>query len=226
DTSPSQSKQKPKSKKAEKKEAALKKSAPKKSYDEDLGETEKRYAAAKSVKMAVKKSLILSVLERTDVYDGLFFLSGTEKLRLEFEKPVKSVAVVNGKDFWVIEYPPEDVDDKVRVLKSTLGEKSQSQILVTSLMGRGRILDHFAVESKKKKDGKIVFKMKATGDNSEIKNLELVLSEGDRLINEINYEDELENKTKFEFSNIEFDSDVPDKLFKYSPPKGAEINQL
>ncbi len=202
------------------------KAEPKKSYDSDLSETEKKYAAAKSLKMNVKKSLILSVLERTDVYEGLFYLSGTEKLRLEFEKPVKSVAVVNGKEFWVIEYPPADVDDKVRVLKSTMGEKSQSQVMVASLMGRGKILDHFTVESKKKKDGKIVFKMKPVSPESEVKNLELVLSDDEKIINEINYEDELENKTKFEFSNIEFDSDVPDKLFKYSPPKGAEISQL
>lgn len=207
------------------KEAKAKKEKPKKAYDSDLSETEKLYAAAKSVKMAVKKSLILSVLERTDTYEGIFFLSGTEKLRLEFEKPVKSIAVVNGKEFWVIEYPPADVDDKVRVLKSTLGEQSQSQVLVTSLMGRGKILDHFSVESKKKKDGKITFKMKATVPG-EINKLELVVSVDDKLINEISYEDELENKTKFEFSKVEFDSDVPEKLFKYAPPKGAEISQL
>lgn len=203
-----------------------KKAAAEKLYDADLGEVEKRYAAAKSVKMDVKKSLILSVLERTDVYDGQFFLSGKEKLRLEFEKPVKSVAVLNGKDFWVIEYPPADVEDKVRVLKSTLGEKSQSQVLVTSLMGRGRILDHFKIESKKKKDGKLVFGMKPSGPATEITSLELTVNEADKLIAEISYEDELENKTKFEFSGIEFDTDVPEKLFKYSPPKGAEISQL
>jgi outer membrane lipoprotein carrier protein len=203
-----------------------KKVRPAKAYDEDLGEIEKRYAAAKTVKMDVKKSLILSALERTDIYEGRFLLSGKEKLRLEFEKPVKSVAVLNGKEFWIIEYPPADVDDKVRVLKSTLGEKSQSQVLITSLMGRGRILDHFSIEKKKKKDGKIIFAMKPTGSASEIINLELVVNEADKLIAEMSYEDELENKTKFEFSKVEFDSDMPEKLFTYAPPKGAEISQL
>jgi outer membrane lipoprotein-sorting protein len=203
-----------------------KKEEKKSQVDQELSEVEKKYAAAKSVSMDVKKSLILSLLERTDVYDGRFFLSGKDKLRLEFEKPVKSIAVLNGKEFWVIEYPPADTNEKVRVLKSSMGEKSQSQVLITSLLGQGRILDHFTIESKKKNDGKITYKLKAAAEITEVQNLELVVDEEKKLITELAYQDELENRTRFEFSKIEFDGDVPEKLFTFSPPKGAEVSHL
>jgi outer membrane lipoprotein-sorting protein len=217
-------------KKTESKKAAVKADAgtPKKTEktDEDLINVENKYSQAKSVSMDVKKSQILSLLERTDVSEGRFYLSGKEKLRLEFDKPVKTVTVLNGKEFWVIEYPPKDVEDKIRVLKSTLGEKSQSQVLVTALLGRGRIHDHFKLDSKKKKDGNIIFKLKALGSMDEVKNLELTVNEESRLITEVSYEDELENKTRLEFTNVEFDGSVPEKLFTYAIPKGAEVNNL
>jgi outer membrane lipoprotein carrier protein len=176
--------------------------------------------------MDVKKSLILSLLERTDVYDGRFYLSGKEKLRLEFEKPAKSVVVLNGQEFWMIEYPPKDVEDKVRVLKSELGEKSQSQILVTSILGRGNLQENFKVESKTKKGGKIIFKLKPVEAISDVKNLEVIVDENKKIIVGVSYDDDLDNKTKFEFSKVEFDADLPDKLFTFAPPKGAEINHL
>ena len=192
-----------------------------------LKATVKKYSNGDSIKIDLIKIAKLKMLNRVDEYKGHAFLKGKDKLRIEFSEPIKSIAVLNGKRAWVIEYPPKDVDDKIRISKFNLAKTpGQSQLLVTSILSSGNLLKTFKVEKKSDVDGKISYALTPKKPVEEFKSLSMVIDEKKQEITEIKYFDPIDNETTFSFLNTSFGVEVASSLFEYSAPKGAEVNEF
>jgi outer membrane lipoprotein-sorting protein len=192
-----------------------------------LKETVKKYSNGDSIKIDLIKVSKLKMLNRVDEYKGQAFLKGKNKLRIEFSEPIKSVAVLNGKRAWVIEYPPKDVDDKVRISKFNLAKTpGQSQLLVTSILSSGNLMKTFKVEKTSSLDGKIGYSLTPKKPVEEIKALSMVIDEKKQEITELKYFDPIDNETTFTFVTTSFGANLAASLFEYSAPKGAEVNEF
>ena len=190
-------------------------------------ETIKKYSKGESIKIDLIKTAKLKMLNRVDEYKGLAFLKGKSKLRIEFFEPVKSIAVLNGKRAWVIEYPPKDVDDKVRVSKFTLSKTpGQSQLLITSILSSGNLLKTFKVEKNSDTHGRLTYVLTPKKPMEEIKSIGLVIDQKKKEISEIKYLDPIDNETTFKFTKTSFGMELAPSLFEYSVPKGAEVNEF
>lgn len=195
--------------------------------EDPLKATVQKYSKGDSIKIDLVKVSKLKMLNRVDEYKGQAFLKGKNKLRIEFSEPIKSIAVLNGKRAWVIEYPPKDVDDKVRISKFNLAKSpGQSQLLVTSILSSGNLLKTFKVEKTSSADGKVAYSLTPKKPVEEIKALSMVIDENKKEITELKYFDPIDNETTFTFVTTSFGADLASSLFEYSAPKGAEVNEF
>lgn len=189
-----------------------------------LDQTLEKYSRAKSVQMDVKKELKLALLDRTESSEGKATMMGKEKIRLEYTTPVKSIAVVNGQKGWVIEYPPADIQDVVRVLRFSWSKKDKKKFLLASLLNSGTLNESFKLSKKTDLNGVLVFDFLPKKKDEEVKRLKISVK--DNIISELEYLDPLNNKTKFNFSNVEFDKKIETSAFDLKIPKGAEVTDL
>ncbi len=190
----------------------------------EIEKTLSRYVKAKSVKMDLKKELKLALLDRVESSQGQILLAGKQKVRLEYVTPARSVAVINGQKGWVMDYPPKDVQDVVRVLKFSWNKRDKNKFLLASLLTEGSLSSNFLLKKKTVEKDVLTFQFKPKKENQEV--LDLVLSVRDKMISELSYLDTLGNKTTFRFSNVVFDKEVLESEFELKIPKDAEVTQM
>lgn len=186
----------------------------------------KKYAAAKSIRMDVKKELDIPILNKKRTYKGKLFLEGPNKIRLELNGASSSVAYVNKDKVWVVELPAEGSGEKERATKLSLTDKNQNQMWITSLLKRGELLKNFVVTSSKVSGDSEKFSLKSTNNKYEVKDLKISVRKSDSVITALSYKDELNSKVSFEFTDIQFDKNFSEDLFTYKPPKGAEVSEM
>ena len=60
----------------------------------------------------------------------------------------------------------------------------------------------------------------------ELKRAQITVSEKKKLITELRYWDDLDNETFYKFEKTKFNQSLDKKLFKYTPPKDADVMAL
>jgi len=186
-----------------------------------LNHTLEKYTGPSMVEMDVEKEIKLSVIGRTKIHKGHIYLA-RGKVRIEFEKPNKSLVVLDGKHTWVVTYPPEEFGGPVQVARS----KAEQGKNIISLVSEGRFLEFFEVVGKTKEKGSVVFEFKPKADIDEFKKVFVFVNPTKKVFELIKYKDQLENEIKYVFTNTAFQKKIKKKLFVYVPPKDAEVMHL
>jgi outer membrane lipoprotein carrier protein len=193
----------------------------------ELREIEKKYSQTSALSARVQKSLKLKMMDQEKKYEGLLEIKKPGMFRLEFEKPEKSLAITDGKMIWVATYPTDpDIDNTIRVIRSTNPERIQSQALIGVLLGRGSLLNEFNITSVKKEKENTTYILEPKTKTDDVKKLQLNVNSKKKEINEIKYWDNLDNETVLTLDNTKFDQDIKPDRFQYTIPKGAEVQDL
>lgn len=188
-----------------------------------LKEVEDHYRNADSIKMDVSKKLKLKLLQKEKKSSGLIHVKKGGRFRWETKEPEHSLILVDGKFVWLVDYPP-DKDEKLTILKAANPKRSQPHALVAFLMGKGHISDEFKVKEENQiGKGRVRLSLEPKDKNSQIEKLQLILNPDKKTIDEVSFDDSVGNTTYVEFSNIEFDKEISESLFKFVPPKDAEV---
>jgi outer membrane lipoprotein carrier protein len=198
---------------------------PKERENDILNEVQEKYSKAKSIKMEVEKELTLSALRKTKKSSGNLSLASNGKFRLEMKEPDKSLIVIDGQNIWVVQYP-EFKSEKTQVMHSKLKEQLKSQVLLSFLMGQGKIKKHFKILNQKEDDGTTIIKLEPKDEGTDLKNIELQVDSDEKIINKISYKDSLDNEISYKFSNNKFEDKTKASLFKFKPPKDAEVTEM
>lgn len=185
-----------------------------------------RYSTADTIKMDVVKITRLKLLGKERTSEGQILVKKTGRLRWDTSKPNKALVLLDGKTIWLVDYPI-DPEDKITVLKAANPKKSQPQTVVAFLLGRGHISKNYSVEGKPKlENGVASYKLKSKRSETQLKNLFIRISENDKTITHMIFEDNLDNETELNFKNIEFNLPVEDKQFVFKPPKNADVTNI
>lgn len=185
------------------------------------------YQKSPAVTAKVEKEVTFALLGEQKKSSGrMDFSKG--RLRLEIDKPDPSLIVMNKKVIWVVTPTPEELGGKTQVLKISSQEMSkQSKAPLAVLLGKKEAWDNFKVKSSQTNNGTLALTLVPTKPNvvGEIVSMQIEVSNKEKVLKMLSYKDELDNETKFIFSNTKLDAKVDDKLFIYSPPKNAEITE-
>lgn len=179
------------------------------------------------VSMQVKKKISSEFMMRPKESEGeLYFSKG--KIRLSIEKPDPSLLILNGDDIWLEEKQPEEFGGTIQVshYKSSKAEKASA--LLALLFGKSEIWNEFELSDKKVRDTTTSFTLNPKDKSRlNITELRVALDEGQpHRLKAVSFSDELNNLTEYEFSKIKTQKSAKSKLFKYTPPKGAEVTRF
>jgi outer membrane lipoprotein carrier protein len=190
-----------------------------------LGEVEKHYKSAQSIRMDVSKNLKLKLLDREKKSKGTIQVKKGGFLKWETEEPNHSLVLSDGKYIWLVDYESGE-EDKPNIIKAANPKKSQPHAVVALLLGEGRISDDFKVIKEKTEGEMVNIDLKPRHDSAQINWLKITVDKNKSEIEKLSFEDAVGNITELDFKNIQFDSKIDEKIFKFIPPKGSEITVL
>lgn len=191
----------------------------------DLDQITKKYRQSNYVKMDVKKQVRSEVLGKETDYTGVIYLS-KNKFRWNTTKPERSEVIFDGETIWSIQFPPEELPGPVQVAKSKLSKNSKRQIFISTLFAENGIDKNFKI-SKQEKNGDLVqFYLLPLSKELGVQALNVTANVKSKKITALFFEDDLGNKTQLNFENIEFFTKPAKEIFKYSPPKDAQVTNL
>ena len=186
------------------------------------------YQSEPSVTMNVRKTVYSSILEDLKKSEGHLKLS-KGKLRVQINKPDKSLIVMDGDSLWLASYPPKDLGGDVQVSKISMDKvKHQEKSLLSLLFGNTNYLNKFRLvepplSQTKRQYTLLPHDLKNEG---EIKKIQIELDADNKKIIGIKYWDQLDNWTDYQFSHIRFPKKANPKDFVYTPPKGVDVTEF
>lgn len=184
-----------------------------------------KYNASNLVTMKVSKTVKSELLDKETEYLGTISLS-KEKFRLDTDTPDKAMVLFDGKTMWNIQYPPKEFGGNPQVLKSKLGKKNHSQILLSALLNKASLKKNFKVTQESSTKSDLVITVVPLTNDLTVKDVELTVDTKYKIIRLISYNDDVGNQTTMTFSEVKFPSVIPKNLFKAQIPKDAQVTEL
>lgn len=179
-----------------------------------------RYRKAPAIQANVKKTVVQEVMGTSHESEGKFYFS-KGKLRLDIEKPEKSILVYDGKNIWLESRLDESTVEVSRIRNS---EIKKSDSLLSALFNRADVLKNFKLLKTTDRNGRRTFAFAPIDDKkTEVRHLEVTIKDQD--ISRISYKDAMENQVSFEFLNLS-EGKAPTSKFTYTPPKGANVTEF
>jgi chaperone LolA len=186
-----------------------------------------KYQSAQGTKSIIQRTIKITMLDQTKSSSGELSLS-KGRLRMEINSPDETTVVYDKKLVWVVTPTPKELGGKLQVLKiKTSDIDKQNQAPIALLLGDQNAWNLFKVKSQKKTGDllNVVLTKKKKSDVG-VQGIELEVNVKDSTIQSLAYSDELENQTKFDFSKTDFSAKLPNSLFTYTPPTGAEVTEF
>ncbi|MBK9324606.1 MAG: outer-membrane lipoprotein carrier protein LolA [Bdellovibrionaceae bacterium] len=191
-----------------------------------LKSVSKKYRGSKMIKIATEKKVTSELMGKTTVYAGHVYLA-RGKFRWENDSPDESLLLFDGENIWNVQYPPKDLGGSIQVAKAKLSKNTQSQILISMLIGREPIDKNFEITSETRSEqGVLDVELKPRSQDVRVKQLHLGIDIASKEIRKISYKDDVDNSTVIEMKKTEFLKSEKRSLFKYKVPKDAQVTNL
>lgn len=189
-----------------------------------LKDLSKHYRDAALVEMNVEKRVKSELLGKQTIYQGKIFLM-KGKFRWENTIPEKTLLVFDGNTIWSEQTPPKEFGGPVQVAKGKVDRKTSSQVLISSLLG-AELEKNFKVLKNTKEGDLLLLELAPVKPDPAFKVLNVKIDSSEKTLEEVAYEDDIGNLTTLKFSGIQFQKKSKPQLFKYQPPKGAQVTDL
>ncbi len=181
--------------------------------DEVIQAVENNYRNLTDLTAKVTQKNFLKSLDKTQTFEGAFYLKKPGRLRLDYTNG-QSI-VVDGKEAWFYSKKSEEV------IKRTFTDFAHANIPVAFLLGAGKIRDDFDVAQPDPKIPRLL-ELIPKKSGGVLKKLRIEADEAG-LITKLFIFDRSGNVTELLFTDIRENAGVADRLFKFSVPKGTEI---
>ncbi|HPI40076.1 MAG TPA: outer membrane lipoprotein carrier protein LolA [Pseudobdellovibrionaceae bacterium] len=190
-----------------------------------FSEVFKKYNKSSLVSMDISKKVKSEILGTEKIQTGKLYFSN-EKFRITFFEPQKEMIIYDGKTLWTEQILGSSASEKIQVGKLKITEANKSQILLSVLFDNMFFLKNFKRISTVKKGNLFIYSFKPLNSDLNILKLSMSVQDIDQSIVSITYEDDLNNQTELDFLNVIFSTQKQPDLFKYNPPKKAEVSNL
>lgn len=189
---------------------------------EDIG---KMYRDAGSVQMSIVKSDKNELLGSEKQSSGVIQQkSGNVHIVLEAESSETTTIIVNKDQFWMIKPPPPQFKEaKTQVISAKRSGPGWSQQILLRLLSNNSFSEDFELVEQKERGGSIALTLKTKDKKSTTSDIELVVDKTSLWIQKLGYKMDNGNRTDITVSSTKFNVPVDKNLFKYKPPKNAQV---
>ncbi|HET6725768.1 MAG TPA: outer membrane lipoprotein chaperone LolA [Gammaproteobacteria bacterium] len=146
---------------------------------------------------------------------GTVLIKRPNRFRWNYVAPNKQIIDSDGNRIWIYDAELEQVT--VKPLKTTLA--SSPAML---LSGQGSLRDAFEIAEQGTHDGLDWVTLKPKSDHAAFKKIRIGLGAKGIQIMELTGAN-LGQVTRIEFSNVSRNPNIPDSVFKFTPPKDADV---
>ena len=169
----------------------------------------------------VQESLIKSLGKKQQA-NGMVYFKKPGKMRWIYRKPTKQEIISDGKILWT--YRPEDR----QVIVSQMTQAFQSKTPSTFLAGIGNLKRDFQARFVQDPSSGTIYSLELTPLEAQgsLEKLFLLIDRENFKILQAKVQDAMGNVTQINFSKIQFDNNLSDSLFTFTPPKGVEVFHL
>lgn len=190
-----------------------------------LTEIIKKYSESVAFEADFNKKDTKKTLGTTQTSSGkMVYSAGKIKIALEGEK--KSDILFNGHKLWVIEYPDKDFDPqgKRKVMEMGDHKPALAQQLMSLFQKPSAFKKDFKIVSEKFSDEKKQLKqVEYSPKNPGIKNFIVEYDLRKRLIQSIQFTDDVQTETSISFKKTKFLNKVSKDIFNYKRKKDDEV---
>ena len=160
-------------------------------------------------------------LDITDSAEGRIYIKQPGRMRWEYETPEKKYYITDGESLWV--YAPEDNQVMTGKAETFFGEGKGGAFLADMTL----IRKYFSVELLPEDPaGYYELKLSPIEPSGDIQAITLSVSKESFNILQVVTENGYGDDTRFTFEAPEFDRELDNALFAFTPPEGADIIPL
>lgn len=193
---------------------------------QDLKEIEKKYKKTGHHNIKIDKQVTQELLERTKNYTGELSFDSEGRLKLAINEPTKSILLINHKNVFMIDYPVDETQNKVQILRSDKPEKLRAQGLLALLVGKQNITDAFEVKELSRTKSEVKYELKPKDKDLQVQVVELVVDLSAKGFKSISYWDDIGNKTSFHFKKYKFSEKSPNGFFDFQQPNNSSVTDI
>ncbi len=182
-----------------------------------LEKLQKKYAKLKDATFEFSQTTKFSITKVSQTLSGTV-KSKKKKYRIETEN---GLIITDGSSVW--RYNPE----KHQVLVDKY--KDDPQTLTPDRVVEDATKEYYYVKTgteKHKDDQFSIIKLTPKSESSSIKSLKLWIDEDALTISKIEMTDITDNTTSYIITSFTTNTELPDSLFKFTPPEGVEVIDL
>jgi outer membrane lipoprotein carrier protein len=151
----------------------------------------------------------------TERASGTLSISRPNRFRWDYQQPYAQTIVADGRKLWL--YDPDLEQVTVRSLEQGLGATP-----AMLLSGSGKVGDAFAAGPIEQRRDSTWYRLVPKGKGSDFERVSLGFDRRNELA-AMELVDKLGQTTTIEFSRVKRDAALGDSLFRFVPPKGADV---
>ncbi|MBI5376928.1 MAG: outer membrane lipoprotein chaperone LolA [Candidatus Schekmanbacteria bacterium] len=182
-----------------------------------LDRIEKEYKDVKSLETECSQEFYNRTMDRTFTFKGKILIRRPDKFRWEIKDPETQLILIDGVNLWI--YTAEN--NQVIKEKASIGGRSKFALLLLSDFTEIKKNFHITVKSE---SGDIVaLALDPVEKSVDIKSASLIIDKKTFKITGVEIYDAYENRSKYSFTGIVFNKQIPDSQFIYTPSQGVEV---
>jgi outer membrane lipoprotein carrier protein len=195
-----------------------------------IGLVQSFYDQTKSLQADFEQTRYTRVYDRYDRATGKVVFKKPGMMRWDYAQPNGQVFVSNGKKLLIYQ-PPEEGEKNGQLIERAL-DQDQLPSAFSFLIGSGNLEKDFEVRllehDNEKFQGGSVLQLIPRRPTPNYEQLvfyvRTITTNGRRagIVQRVLIIDSAGNRNRFDFANIKFNRDVPDKRFSYRPPRGTQ----
>ena len=184
--------------------------------DEVVGRIEKTYSEIKDVKGRFSQTSYIKDLEKTEKYEGEFFIKKPSSMRWNFSKPRDEEIIIKENDIWIYK------KSEKQALKSAFSKDAYNHVPIALLNNFGDLKNNFDIKLIKDDTLELTPKRK-TGF---INKLLLGVNSTDFPVNTFSVFDVYGNKINITIKDVKINSGLEDSIFIFKLQPGVEVFDL
>jgi outer membrane lipoprotein carrier protein len=185
-----------------------------------LERVERTYAGVKSMQADFVQDLRVPLLGTSQRSSGKIYQRRPDRFLMKFSDPAGDVIVADGRSFWMY-YPSSDAK---QVMKTSIAQGTQQVDLHQQFLSDPTSRYNGTLDGTETVDGHRTHVLTLVPkQQSPVRKLRIWVDAADYSVRRFEMTEENESVRRIELRNLKRNVQLPDGLFAFSPPRGAQI---
>jgi outer membrane lipoprotein carrier protein len=188
-----------------------------------LAQAEKAYDAVRSLQADFVQDLTVPLLDQTQRSRGTMYHRRPDRFLMKFSDPAGDVVVADGKYLWLY-YPSTDAK---QVIRTTLEEGGHEVDLQREFLSNPTARFRATLDGTESVGGRAadLLTLVPRQSSSPYRKIRLWVDRKDALVRRFEITEQNGTVRRLELRNLKTNVTLPDRLFAFSPPAGAQVFQ-